>query len=138
MNNEGDTLVHIEQLQDLAINEMVEVVVPLCYLLCFASAYFGPNAELIGDIKNSYWHYSAVADDDVLRSISYVVMFFVVDVCSLVVSAYLLWTFCKISLYKACTAVQQEFGGVFSFTLAAALSGVIAFLSMFSWSKNSI
>ena len=32
----------------LTINELVEVVIPLTFMLCFLSAYYGPNAEVIG------------------------------------------------------------------------------------------
>ena len=50
----------IELLQILVINEMVECMVPITYLLCFTVAYFGPNSDLIGNIRNNYWQYNAV------------------------------------------------------------------------------
>ena len=33
----------IDLLQDLVLNEMIEFVVPVAYVIVFGSAYFGPN-----------------------------------------------------------------------------------------------
>ena len=65
-------------LQELVISEMVEVVIPLTYLLTFIVAYYGPNTELIGNVRNGYWQYTKT--DDVGHTIEYVFMFFLVDV----------------------------------------------------------
>ena len=37
----------------LVLNERIEFVVPLAYSVCFITAYYGPNAELIGNVKFS-------------------------------------------------------------------------------------
>lgn len=101
----------IEMLQDLIISEIVEFVVPLSYLLCFSVAYFGPNANLLGNVGNSYWQYNAV--EDVAHTIGNIFMFFMIDMCSLVVCSCLLWIFCRINLYRVYIVVQKEFGNIF-------------------------
>ena len=35
-------------LQVLALNEFLELIVPICYLFCFLIAFYGPNAHLLG------------------------------------------------------------------------------------------
>ena len=115
--NPDDKTEQAKLLQTLVINEMVEVMVPITYLLCFLLAYFGPNAELIGDIGNSYWQFSAV--EDVGGTILIVSIFFFVDLLSLVFSTFLLKRFCQISVYQAYIALQKEFSLMFNVVLAA-------------------
>ena len=43
--------------QILVLSESLEIVIPLAYLLCFVIAYYGPNADILGNIKNGYWQY---------------------------------------------------------------------------------
>ena len=112
----------IELAQTLVINEMVEFMVPISYLLCFAVAFHGPNAKLFGNVKSSYWHYSEVEDFmDVLEA---VLIFFVIDFGSSLISFFLLWRLCRINLAKVCIAVQKDYGVVFATNLLTNLSGV--------------
>ena len=46
-----------KSVQILVLSECLEIVIPLAYLLCFVIAYYGPNAEILGNIKNDYWQY---------------------------------------------------------------------------------
>ena len=109
-------------LQELVISEMVEVVIPLTYLLTFIVAYYGPNTELIGNVRNGYWQYTKT--DDVGHTIEYVFMFFLVDVFSLIISATLLWCFCRINFYRAYSEIMKEFGIAFTIQMGSALNGV--------------
>ena len=112
----------IELAQILVINEMVEFMVPLAYLLCFTVAFYGPNSELFGNVKSSYWHYSAV--EDVTEVIEVVLTFFTIDFGSTLVSFFLLWRFCRINLGQVYLAVQKDYGVVFSNILVTNLSAV--------------
>ena len=46
-----------KSVQMLVLSESLEIVIPLSYLLCFLAAYYGPNADILGNIKNGYWQY---------------------------------------------------------------------------------
>jgi hypothetical protein len=114
---------HIDLLQELARNELIEFVTPLSFLIVFVLAYYGPNSELIGDVGATIWHFEEV--NNINESISIILLFFSLDLCSTVVSSIILWGFCKISLFKACTALQAEYGkvvgallGIFLFTVS--------------------
>ena len=111
-----------ELLQILVINEMVECAVPIAYLMCFISAYIGPNCELIGNVGNSYWQYRAV--DDFKHTILYVSILFFIDLLSLVTCVYLLWNFCKINLIQFYIKVQKEFGNGFVIVMSSTLNAV--------------
>ena len=101
----------IEIVQDLVIAEMIEFVVPIVYILTFITAYFGPNAEIIGNIGNSYWQYNAVID--VGHTLQNLVIIFFIDLGSLIISAFILWTFGRINIYRAFSFYQKEYGLVF-------------------------
>ena len=105
----------IKLLQDLAINEMIEFVTPLAYLACLVIAFYGPNSELIGGVKSNYWQYSSL--ESISHTITFISVFFLVDFTSVLISRYLLWRFCKISLWSACLALQKEFGFLFALRL---------------------
>ena len=47
----------MKSVQILVLAESLEIVIPLAYLLCFVIAYHGPNADILGNIKNGYWQY---------------------------------------------------------------------------------
>ena len=52
----------VELLQELVINDMIELFLPLAYLASLLIAYFGPNSELIGHVGSKYWHYNPIDD----------------------------------------------------------------------------
>ena len=118
MNTES----RINLLQNLVLAKMIDIMVPICYLACFIISYYGPNANTIGNISNDYWHYSAV--EDVSHTAKFVCVFFIVDMIGLVICAIVLWVFCKINLYKAFGAIQNEFGAGFAASAALVLNGV--------------
>ena len=111
-----------ELVYTLVINEMVEFTVPLAYLLCFTSAYFGPNHDLIGNVGNSYWQYRAV--DDFEHTLMFVSMLFFIDLLSLVACVYLLWQYCNKDLIQYYIAVQKEFGVGFIIVMSSTLNAV--------------
>ena len=105
----------IELLQDLALNEIVEIIVPLTYLLCFVAAYYGPNAALIGNVQNDYWQYEKTENiDELIKNIS---VFVLVDVLSGIVCYFLLLWICKINLIRASATLLREFGLVFTINM---------------------
>jgi len=42
----------------MAVVEICELVLPPFYLASFCVAYFGPNANMMGGVKASIWHYT--------------------------------------------------------------------------------
>ena len=91
----------------LTINELVEVVIPLTFLICFLTAFYGPNAELIGGVRSTHFHYKPVLD--IHGFIQKMTLFLMVDFCSIVFVALILRIFCKISLVQAYATMLKEF-----------------------------
>ena len=98
----------VSSLQHLATYELAEFHAPLAFLLIFGMAYYGPNATLFGNISNTYWGFIPI--ENIKETIQNMFIFFFVDFCSTVVSAILLWSFCRINLWKVFFVIQKEFG----------------------------
>ena len=95
---------------NLIINESIEFTIPITYLFALLIAYFGPNAEILGNIKNNYWQYTAIEDLD--ESLKWIALLFFVDLSSLVISFVLLQCFCKINLFRMYLQIQDQVGHI--------------------------
>ena len=109
----------IDLLQDLAIYELVEFHATFAFIFVIAMAYYGPNASILGNIGNSYWAYTAIVNID--QTLVNMGIFFLIDFSSTMLSASILWTTCRISLWHVFLELQKEFGKWFSLTLGNAL-----------------
>ena len=101
----------------MVVNEFVECMVPMAYLSCLVAAYFGPNADVIGTVANSYWSFTSIKDIE--YTIHVIVLYFAIDFMSTVVSYVLLEFWCRINLMNAYISMITEFGFVFAINLAA-------------------
>ena len=46
----------------LLLAELTEGLIPLAYAIGFSMAYYGPNGQLIGNVRNGYWQYQIECD----------------------------------------------------------------------------
>ena len=117
------TIQTIELLQQLIMNEWIEIAVPIGNVLVLLMGFYGPNKMVIGDIGCSYWQFNAI--EDITQPIKLLSWFFIADLISLVITAYLLWKFCKINLYHGYIILKEEFGWTFAIILSGHVTGVI-------------
>ena len=110
----------ISLLQSLILNEMIEFVVPLVYCLCFSTAYLGPNANVIGNVGNSYFQFNKV--ENFKETIENIATFFLVDVLSLISNSLILWIFARINVYRAVCVYLKEYGVIFTINLTFILN----------------
>ena len=87
--------------------------------MTFGAAYYGPNASLFGNISNSYWAFIAIKD--VHQMLQNMIMYFLADFSSLIISASVLWYYCHINIFKVFLGLQQEFWPGFSVLLGGLL-----------------
>ena len=80
-----------EEVLKLIGTELVEFLVPMIYLITFTISFYGPNAEIIGGVKFSGWHYEKV--EDLVSFSAGLLVMFSVDLACLIISATLLWKF---------------------------------------------
>jgi len=99
----------IELIQELVLNELMEFICPLSFIIAFLLAYTGPNGNVIGNINITIWHYEAI--EDAPGFLKVVLILFVVDFCSTIITSLLLWFLCKINFIAVVMAIQKEYGG---------------------------
>ena len=90
----------------LILSELVEGLVPLSYALCFSMAYYGPNAEMIGNAKNGYWQFKAVVDE----SWTFLIMLglFTTDLVCLVANAIIIRISSDLNIFREfCIAMKK-------------------------------
>ena len=80
---------------------------PLTYIFCFLSAFYGPNAEILGNVKATVWHYRAVQDAGAY--LQNIMIFILVDFSSGIINGILLWTTCKINVLEVLKNIQKTF-----------------------------
>ena len=96
-----------ENLSGLVLAERVDIVVPLLYISTFVMAYYGPNGELIGNVKLTLWQYQAVTD--INKFLKNIFFLFAIDFTGAVVNALLLWIICKLNFLMTLKNIQKEF-----------------------------
>ena len=102
----------IVSLQELAVYELSEFHAPLSFILVITTAFYGPNAGIIGNVGNSYWAFSEI--QDIYKTLGSMGFFFLVDFSSTLVCATILWFTCQINLWKVFHGILKEFGKSFS------------------------
>ena len=85
-------------LSKLILIEMLEVLVPLSYVVTVLIAYYGPNAEILGNIQNGYWQYESI--DDIWKVVQAVLVMFTIDGCSAMIVGCMLWKVCSINFLR--------------------------------------
>ena len=96
-----------DDVEGLVLTERVETVIPLIFVTTFMIAFYGPNAELIGNVKLTLWQYKAVTDiNELLKNIF---LFFIIDFSSAIVNGFLLWKTCKINSFKILKQMQKNY-----------------------------
>ena len=112
-----------EIVSDLVVVELVEVIMPLAYAMSVLTAYYGPNGQIIGNIKNSYWSYTAI--HDLGKLLMSIFQMFAIDFVSLAFGWVVLW---KLSLLncvrEGCKALKGYIPHI-SITLAGAVVKVL-------------
>ena len=85
-------------IEELVLTERIETLVPLTYMICFAIAYYGPNAEILGSVKLDLWHFKPVLD--IGNYMQNLFMLFSVDFMSLIMNGIILQTICNINIFN--------------------------------------
>ena len=116
-----------ELIEELTLTERVETLVPLTYMVCFAIAYYGPNAEILGCVKLTLWHYKSVLDIE--KYMKNIFLLFSIDFMSLMMNWIILKTTCNINIFKSFQILQSEFWLIMVVQQAYSLNEVTNFIT---------
>ena len=76
-------------------------------------AFFGPNAEILGNIKLSIWQFETPIQD--IQSYVYNIgVWLIVDLASLVANGIVIWYFCKINILNVMKKIQEGYWALFA------------------------
>ena len=90
----------------LLFAELTEGLVPLAYAIGFSMAYYGPNGQLIGNVRNDCWDYVKI--DDASRTLLVMFGLFSFDVICLFLNSRILWVFSRVNLFhEFCIKMQK-------------------------------
>ena len=115
-------------IQLLVIGETLEILIPLAYLICFVSAYYGPNAEVLGHVKNGYWQFKAT--DNIMGSINNLLIFVIVDGAVLILVSIFLYCGCNINVFHVYIHLMKEYGQIFSIHIAYLMAQLFCDISV--------
>ena len=107
-------------LKCLTMKEFLEVLIPAAYSISFLIAYFGPNSEILGEVKNDYWQYEKVTN--VFSKLKKIGLLFTVDAIRAMCIFLVLRLFCNLNMYKAYCEITHRYGFLFLAYLAAFLN----------------
>ena len=97
----------VDLLISVTLNEFVELTVTIAFFISFLMCYYGPNAEMMGNIKSDYFQHIPVTDIDLFYE--NVALFVGVELVTIFVSVTLLWISCRINMFRAYLLLQKEF-----------------------------
>ena len=98
----------------LAVREYLEVLIPSMYCLSFIVAYYGPNAELIGNVKCEIWTFEKV--NNLFDKLKFIFLFIVIDGIRGVSFGFVLWYFRNLNMYSAYCRTLKAYGKLILFS----------------------
>ena len=87
--------------QDLALDEFVEVIMPIIYVTVVLVAYYGPNYSILGNIGCEKWYWLEIPDLTIFLTAMF--RMFIIDLLAFMATWLILWKFASINfLRKLC------------------------------------
>ena len=119
-DDEDQSVEKKKSLTNIVLAELTEGITPLAYATAIAMAYYGPNAHILGNIKNNYWGYEKV--ENIQRVFQMLFLLFAVDTVSVLFNAFWLWTRVNVNLFREFCSVL----GNYWYLIATKLAMIIA------------
>ena len=105
---EQNQLKKVDHLLSFIINEAVECIIPIAYLLCLLIAFYGPNAEHLGNIKFGGWNFSERTNLN--NDIFWLLIITTVDFGSLIIGGALLKIIGGLNVFRIYAQLQSDVG----------------------------
>ena len=84
----------------------------LVYSICFAMSYYGPNADITGNVGIEIWSYKAVEDGR--KTLLILFGLFVIDLFSVLLNAKIIWIHCKINIFQELSSIFHKYWYIIS------------------------
>ena len=120
----GEKEKQMEELKCLALKELMEISIPVVYCISFVIAFYGPNAEILGNVKNDYWQYQKV--EIVFDKLTNNAIFILVDAIRGAIIGLLLKRFCELNFLRTYCEIISSYG----ILVLVYVSGALAVVSI--------
>ena len=114
--------------QHIVIGETLKIIIPSAYLACFSIAYVGPNANILGNVKNSYWQFKAV--DDLMMPVTMLLILLAIDGSIALVSCLFMYFILNINVFNVYIFLCKEYGKIFTWQTAFILKYLFCWISV--------
>ena len=64
LNQRINRFLQKEVIAELVLNETIEILVPLAFIVSYATAFYGPNYDKLGSVGCNYWTFQKVENSD--------------------------------------------------------------------------
>ena len=109
-------------LKCLALKEFLEILVPIVYICSFIIAYYGPNASIIGNVKNDYWQFEKV--ENLVKKFENVLILLAIESCRGLLFGMILWHYYRLNMFAAYCYIVRQYGVFILFFGSAVINGV--------------
>ena len=86
------------KLQDLALDEFVEAIMPLVYVAMVLVAYHGPNKAILGNVGCDKWKWKAIPN--LTNFLIALFRMFIIDLLALPVTCFIMWKYVSVNFMK--------------------------------------
>ena len=121
-NNETKKKINIQNVLELVLSETIDVVASSAYAITLAAAYYGPNATILGNIRNSYWTFKGI--QDIEKTLTAVFQIAAIDLGIGTMCGLVLWNCCKINLLQEFCKLMKTYWLVIAVRIAIVMSRV--------------
>lgn len=92
---------------ELVLNETVEMMVPIAFLVSYSTAYYGPNKDILGDVGCDVWQFEKIEElNSFFMTVAKMAIF---DSGSVILGGGLLWWFCRINIFRQYCRVMKKY-----------------------------
>ena len=116
-------------IEALVTKEALEILLPVLYCIIFTLSFYGPNAEIIGNVKAEHWQYSKV--DDIKTPLTKLGLFLLFDIIRITAAAGFLWITCRIDFFF-------EYCRIMGYYWKAMLFNILVYVTAVSKEKRFI
>ena len=114
-----------EATQDLILDEMVDVTMPMVYALMVVIAYFGPNATILGNVGCEIWKWRKI--NSLTKFLTALFRMFLIDLIALVLNSLLLWKYSSINVMKQMCIDVKSYWPFISVAMGGAVVKVLVY-----------
>ena len=114
-----------QMITTLIINEAMELLIPLLFMVSYTIAFYGPNAKNLGNFGIDYWQYEPI--EDIWAYFNAALQMACVDTLSIVLTVVVVWKFTRINIRKEVKRVTKKFGSTAAIYLPLIMNTVRKF-----------